>query len=134
MPAEMIEFRRIAVAALLALAAGCGDSSGETVEVSLAELPCQMQNAEGLWESAPLPPVVDEQCLWFLFRARNTYVFEHPLESVPLEVIAYIAFNSDGTGSTIASGNAFLLQAVDDSTITVKNDQEQDFWLRLVLE
>ncbi len=120
--------------ALVVLAAGCGSSGGETIEVSLADLPCQMQNAAGIWESAPLPPITDEQCLWFLFRANNTYIFEHPLGRVPLEIIAYIAFDSDGTGSTIASGNAFLLNAVDASTITIKNAQNQDFWLRLVLE
>ncbi|MDH3625197.1 MAG: hypothetical protein OEQ49_15105 [Myxococcales bacterium] len=120
--------------ALLALAAGCGDSGGDTIEVSLADLPCQMQSAQGIWESAPLPPITDEQCLWFLFRANNTYVFEHPLERVPFEVTGYIAFNSNGTASTIASGNAFLVDAADDSTITLRNGQNQDFWLRLVLE
>ncbi len=133
MPAGM-RLRRISVVALLALAAGCGDSGGDTIEVSLADLPCQMQSAQGIWESAPLPPITDEQCLWFLFRANNTYVFEHPLERVPFEVTGYIAFNSNGTASTIASGNAFLVDAADDSTITLRNGQNQDFWLRLVLE
>jgi hypothetical protein len=129
-----MRLRRISVVALLALAAGCGDSGGDTIEVSLADLPCQMQSAQGIWESAPLPPITDEQCLWFLFRANNTYVFEHPLERVPFEVTGYIAFNSNGTASTIASGNAFLVDAADDSTITLRNGQNQDFWLRLVLE
>ncbi len=133
MPAGM-RLRRISVVALLALAAGCGDSGGDTIAVSLADLPCQMQSAQGIWESAPLPPITDEQCLWFLFRANNTYVFEHPLERVPFEVTGYIAFNSNGTASTIASGNAFLVDAADDSTITLRNGQNQDFWLRLVLE
>ena len=126
--------RSLVTVALVVLATGCGSSGGETIEVSLADLPCHMQNAEGTWESAPLPPITDEQCLWFLVRANNTYIFEHPLDGVPLQVIAYIAFNADGTGSTIASGNAFLLNAVDASTITIKNAQNQDFWLRLVLE
>ncbi len=133
MPTGM-RLRRVSVVALVALATGCGDSSGETIEVSLADLPCQMQSAQGIWESAPLPPITDEECLWFPFRGNDTYIFEHPLARVPFEVIAYISFNSDGTGSTIASGNAFLVDAADDSTITIRNGQNQDFWLRLVLE
>ena len=137
MPTEMIQLHSVSVVSVVAVAAlamGCGESGGATIEVSLADLPCQMQNAEGIWESAPLPPITDERCLWFPFRANDTYIFEHPLGRVPFEVIGYIAFNSDGTGSTSASGNVFLLQAVDDSTITIRNSQNQDFWLRLVLE
>jgi len=129
-----MRLRSVSVVAFVALVTGCGDSGGETIEVSRADLPCQMQSAQGIWESAPLPPITDDQCLWFLFRANNTYVFEHTLGRVPFEVTGYIAFNSNGMGSTPASGNAFLVDAADDSTITLRNAQNQDFWLRLVLE
>jgi len=127
--------RRIPFVALAALAIGCGDSDGAAVvEVSLAELPCEMQNAAGVWESAPPPPIMDEQCMWSSFRANTTYIFEHSLGRVPSVIIGYIAFGSDGTSSTIASGNVFLINGADDSTITVRNGQNQHFWLRLVLE
>ncbi len=125
----------LVIVMLIALATGCGDpDDGETIEVSLADLPCQMQNAAGVWESAPLPPITDEQCLWFSFDPNNTYVFEHPLGRVPFDVNGFIAFGSDGIGATIGSGNVFLIIEADESTITIRNGQNQRFWLRLVLE
>jgi hypothetical protein len=120
---------------LIALAAGCGDlDEGETIEVSLADLPCQMQNAVGIWESAPPPPIADEQCLWFSFDPNSTYVFQHPLGRIPSIIIGYIAFESNGTAATIGSGNVLLINGADESTVTIRNGQNQRFWLRLVLE
>ena len=120
---------------LLALVIGCGDpGGGETIEVSLADLPCQMQDAQGIWSSAPPPPITDEQCLWFSFRSDNTYIFEHPLGRVPSIVIGYIAFESSGRGATIGSGDVLLIDGQDETTVTIRNRQNQHFWLRLVLE
>ena len=130
----MIRARLGTIAMLAALISACGDSGGATVEVSLADLPCQMQNTAGIWESAPPPPITDEQCMWFPFDANNTYIFEHPLGRVPSVILGYIAFGSDGTSATIGSGNVFLINGADESTITIRNGQNQSFWLRLVLE
>ncbi len=120
--------------AILALVWGCGMPGGETIEVSLDELPCESEPTPGLWESHPPPPLTDDACRWFPFNANNTYIFEHPLGRVPTLVVGYIAFGSDGEGATIGSGNVFLVNAQDASTVTVKNDQNQDFSLRLVLQ
>jgi len=120
---------------LVALATGCGDpGDGGTIEVSLADLPCQKLNTAGIWESAPPPPITDEACLWFPFATNTTYIFEHPLGRVPSFIIGYIAFGSDGTSATPGSGNAFLINGADASTVTIRNGQNQFFWLRLVLE
>ncbi|MCZ6806294.1 MAG: hypothetical protein O7F08_05025 [Deltaproteobacteria bacterium] len=133
---RMLRLERLgAIVLLVALISACGDSGGgATIEVSLADLPCQMQNVAGIWESAPLPPITDEQCMWFPFEANTTYIFEHPLGRVPSVIIGYLAFGSDGTSATIGSGNVFLINGADDSTVTVRNGQNQHFWLRLVLE
>lgn len=121
---------------LVALGTGCADPSadGGTIEVSLADLPCETENAVGIWESAPPPPITDEACMWFPFGTNTTYIFEHPLGRVPSFIIGYISFATDGIAATPGSGNAFLVNGADESTVTVRNGQNQFFWLRLVIE
>ena len=125
--------RWIAALGMLGCAA-CGSSAGATFEVRVDDLPCEMETEAGLWESAPPPPLAVGECLWFPFDANNTYVFEHPLGRVPSLIIGYIAFSGDGLGATIASGNAFLVNGADESTVTIRNGQNQSFSLRLVLQ
>lgn len=125
---------RSTLALLLGAAAiGCGDGGGgrEAVEVPLSELPCQSLRDEGIWESVPFPV---SPCEWFDYQAQTTYRFEHPLGRAPSIVLGYISFSADGTGSTPASGDPFLIQDATDTTVTITSAQNQDFFLRLVLE
>ena len=123
----------------LALVAGfgcgggpCGDSEDRTV--LLSDLPCSSMSTEGVWESHPLPPIVDEQCYWLEFRGCSVYRFENPLGEVPATVIGYTSFEQDGKFSTVGSGNSFILQEATDSEVTIRNAQNQFFYLRLVLQ
>ena len=131
---------RIAWSGALALfalvGAACGDPCGDAEDrpVFLSELPCRMTNADGVWESHPLPPITDERCYWLEFRGCSTYEIEHPLGHVPALVVGYTSFDQDGSFSTIGSGNSFVLQEASDSTVTIRNTQNQLFYLRLVLE
>ncbi|MEM7434560.1 MAG: hypothetical protein AAF436_05360 [Myxococcota bacterium] len=124
------------LAANLGLAMACGGSSpAEEIEVPLSDLPCESTNVNGVWESAPLPPLAVDECSWFLFQDNATYVFEHPLGRVPIDLTgSLISFNEDGTASTPPSGNVFLVVAADETTVTIRNGQNQAFFLRLVLE
>lgn len=110
----------------------CGDSEDRTV--TAADLPCSTMSSEGLWESHPLPPIDDEQCFWLEFRGCSTYRFENPLGEVPTSVIGYTSFEREGTFSTVGSGNSFVIQEATESEVTVRNAQNQLFYLRLVLE
>jgi hypothetical protein len=118
------------------LAAACGNPCGtpENRLVPLSELPCNMTLADGLWESHPLPPLVSEQCNWLEFRGCSTYEIEHPLGKIPSLVVGYTSFDPNGEYATVASGNSFVVQTASDSTITIRNTQDQLFYLRLVLE
>ena len=138
MPAEMPVARAIgwAVTALALLGAmGCGDpcDGSEDRAVPLSELPCNMTTDAGIWESHPIPPFAEE-CNWFEFRACSTYSFEHPLGSTPTTVLGYTSFDSDGGFATVASGNSFIVEEATESTVILRNAQNQTFWLRLVLQ
>jgi len=115
---------------------GCGDACGDSEDriVPIDEFPCSMTNAEGVWESHPLPPNTDESCYWLEFRGCSTYEIEHPLGEVPALVVGYTSFEPDGRFSTLGSGNSFVVQEASDSTVTVRNTQNQFFYLRLVLQ
>lgn len=122
---------------VLALAgSACGDPCGQAEErvVPMSEMPCSMTNADGVWESHPFPPIVDEQCYWLEFRGCSLYELEHPLGRVPSLVVGYTSFERDGRFSTIGSGNSLVVQEASDSTVTIRNAQNQLFYLRLVLE
>ena len=118
------------------LSTGCGDPCGAAEDrlVPMSELPCSMTRPEGVWESHPFPPVVNEQCYWLEFRGCSSYEIEHPLGRVPALVVGYTSFEQDGRFSTVGSGNSFVVEASGDSTVTIRNAQNQLFYLRLVLE
>jgi hypothetical protein len=126
-----------ALVLVLWVAAGCGGGPCRNSEdrlVPLSELPCSTTNADGVWESHPLPPIVDERCYWLQFRACSQYEIEHPLGEVPSIVLGYLSFDQDGSFSTVGSGNTFIVEEANDRTITIRNTQNQVFFLRLVLE
>ncbi len=113
----------------------CGDPCGDPEDrlVPLSELPCNMTNA-GVWESHPFPPITDEQCYWLQFRGCSRYEIEHQLGRVPTNIVGYTSFDPDGSFSTVGSGNSFVVEAADASTVTIRNAQNQLFYLRLTVE
>lgn len=127
---------RFALALLGVLGAACGDPCGQAEDrlVSIGELPCNMTNAEGGWESHPFPPISDEQCYWLEFRGCSQYEIEHRLGRAPTEVLGYTSFDADGSFSTLGSGNSFVVEEVSDSSVTIRNAQNQFFYLRLALD
>jgi hypothetical protein len=121
----------------LSAASGCGDGpcgGSEERTLTAADLPCSSIDANGIWESHPFPPLVDETCNWLEFRACSTYRFENPLAEAPTVVIGYTSFEQDGGFSTVGSGNSFVVEEATDSEIVIRNAQNQWFYLRLVLE
>jgi len=130
---------KIACAAALALVglvgSACGDPCGAAEDrlVPLTELPCSM-TTEGVWQSHPFPPISDAQCYWLEFRGCSKYQVEHPLGRAPVEVLGRTSFDQDGSFSTPASGNSFVLEEVSESSVTIRNAQNQLFYLRLTLD
>ncbi len=133
---EMWMVRLGCLACLVVIGSACADPCDDPVNrrISLAELPCNMTNAEGVWESHPFPPIADEQCLWLDFPGCATYEIEHPLGRVPTLAVGYTSFVPNGEFSTVGSGNSFIVSEASDETIVVRNAQNQFFYLRLVLE
>ena len=124
------------LAPLVMIGSACADPCDAPVNrrVPSSELPCSMTNAEGVWESHPFPPIVNDQCSWLDFPGCATLEIEHPLGRVPALAVGYTSFVPDGESSTPGSGNSFIIQELSDETIVVRNVQSQFFYLRLVLQ
>jgi hypothetical protein len=118
------------------LGSACGDECGDAEDrlVETSELPCSTVNADGVWESHPLPPIDDDRCYWLEFRGCSKYEIQHPLGRVPTLIVGYTSFDEDGSFSTPGSGNSFVVEEAGATTVTVRNAQNQFFYLRLVLE
>jgi len=123
-----------ALTALALMGTACGDPCGDPEDrlVPLSELPCSMTSPGG-WESHPFPPIAEE-CYWLEFRGCSRYEIEHELGRSPTLVVGYTSFDADGGFSTVASGNSFVIEDTNASTVTIRNAQNQVFYLRLALE
>lgn len=117
---------------LLPTCFGCGNQENENdfVLVGLQEFPCQNTDELGVWESTPGS---NPDCPWFPYDSNTTYVFPHTLQREPRGVLPYIAFDRLGIGATLASGNPVILIDQSDTSVVLRNAQNQDFWIRLVL-
>lgn len=125
--------RCTALLALLPLAAACGDAAAQDpieLESSCAET--QLLGGEiAAWESAGWPP--DTRCDWLPFDGRTTVDLSHDLGRTPRSVDIYISFDPDGALSTPASGDVARILGVGPDTIQLRNAQNQDFFLKVVL-
>jgi len=124
-----------ALLGLAPLASGCADASAQSVvEVHAADLACAdtAPDADGSWQSAPLPPLTTG-CTWLRFDGTTTYVIDHPLGHAPRDVSIYLSFDESGAPASLAAGDEALIQAVDDTTLTLRNATHQRFFARVLL-
>lgn len=122
----------LALSALVPLAApGCGDAAAQNPEqVTAADLPCaDLDPTLDEWESAGW---FGDTCAWIEFRGTTSYEIEHPLGRVPKAVLLYISFDETGASATLASGDAGLVLGATADTVTVRNNTQQRFYLRVV--
>ncbi|MCB9658610.1 MAG: hypothetical protein R3B40_29015 [Polyangiales bacterium] len=111
--------------------AGCGDAAAQTtVQVDAADLACaDFDPTLEAWESAGW---AGDTCAWITFSPRTTFEIAHPLGRVPKAVLVYIAFSESGASATLASGDAGLILGATTETVTVRNNTDQRFFLRVV--
>ena len=123
-----------ALATLFATAAsvpGCADASAQAVVTR--ETPCASRfpgETDDGWQSAPWGPA-DEGC-WVLFAGGQIVQLEHDLGHTPALLQIYLSFDPLGQSSAPSAGDTSLIREVDDTSVTIANGTEQDFYLRVV--
>ena len=115
--------------AVVAFTAGCTADAEERRHVTLAELPGAGRNAGGVWESAPWTGTS-----WVSYTGHLTLQVDHGLGDRPNAVLTYLAFDPSGAGSGLAAGDLARVIDVTDTSVTIRNDTDGDYFVRLVLE
>ncbi len=92
-----------------------------------AELAGQSVDSMGVWESAPW------NSRWIPFPGRGQVLVEHSLNRVPRVVQCYLAFVQDGTNPVLAAGDLCRIAHIDEQSVTVWNDTNGQYFLRVVV-
>ncbi len=122
----------LALAALSPMTlAGCGEAEAQMPEqVDAADLPCaDFDPTLDEWETAGW---FGDTCEWIEFSPTTSYAIEHPLGRVPKSVLIYISFTANGASATLASGDSGLIVGATAERITVRNNTQQRFYMRVV--
>ena len=109
---------------------GCDTSLvPQTLEVSLADHP----PSAGVTEADEWQSVNWLGDLWLRYPGRSTIVMEHALEREPSTVLVYLSFDEDGAGSALTAGDTARIVSVDERFVTIRNDTDADFFMRVVV-
>ena len=114
---------------LLSLAAACGDASAQDPVVLSSE--CADGTPGEVWESAGWPPA--PRCDWLPFTGRTTVELPHALGRTPRSVEVYLAFEPDGRMAAPAAGDLARVVGVTDTGVQLRNETNEDFFLKVVL-
>ena len=118
----------------LVVLGGCGRSSERVATTThVRNFPCQSVSEVGVWESAPPQEWAVEKCRWLPYNANGTFTLWHPLGRSPSMLLGYVASSARGDDTTLAAGEVFLIESFDEEQVTIRNDSDQDLFLRLVL-
>jgi hypothetical protein len=103
----------------------------ETCVLSEADLAEAALTDAGVWQSAPWASATVG---WTSFPDRTKLVLPHPLGRIPTSVEVYLSFYTDGASSFLASGDLARIMRVDADSVTLANNTNECFYVRLVLE
>lgn len=110
-------------------------ATGAQAEASSGDAGSPSGGALQRWQSAPW-----QNAEWTGLPGKTKVRLEHSLGRVPDSVEVYLSFEKDdsdreGTRSSFpAAGDMARIIEVTDSTVTIKNNTDQEFCLRVVLE
>ena len=121
--------RLLPLLSLLPLAAACGEAAA--MDPVMLTSACADGVAGEVWESAGWPP--SPRCDWLPFDGRTTVELAHDLGRTPRDVSIYLSFDPDGHMSTPAAGDLARIVGVDESTVQLRNETNEDFFLKVVL-
>ncbi len=108
---------------------GCSNAGAQAV-IDVAP-PCATVEAD-VWESNPWTSDVPE-CGYLSYEGRTTYRIQHDLGRVPRSVDLYVSFAADGASVAPPAGDMSRIVGVTDTFVEIRNQTNEDFFLRVVL-
>ena len=139
MPPRMFIRSSIALLALvssLAISACTGTPPAGILVVYTTESPelamASIDPESGSWQSAPWRQSADSR--WLPYPSRGQLQLEHNLGRTPQNIIVYLAFEQTGMSPAHAAGNLARIVDADDTTLTVWNDTNGNYFARIVAQ
>ena len=107
----------------------------DPIDIPISSLPCHSGSPSepGAWESASWPPFPDESCRWLKFEGQKSYRIEHPLARRPFGIQLFLSFHENGRDSAPSAGDMSRIVEVNSTDILLRNNTNQDFFLKVVL-
>jgi hypothetical protein len=143
-PSELGRFRAIGGLtglAVVALCAASGCSSGNAQERRTLDLDdpalagATLDDERCIWESSPW-----SGSAWVEYPGRVTLDLEHgwdrcgaPHGPAPADVAVYLSFDSQGQAAALGAGDPVVLVSVGGSRLTLRNNTNQDYFVRIVV-
>lgn len=107
---------------------GCESNLIQEQRLSSAELPHAIRGATNAsWESSGW------KGNWVAYPKRTQLTLEHGMRRVPSLMQAYLAFDQEGTDAALAAGDLLRIVEMTDTTVTVLNNGDADYFIRVVL-
>jgi hypothetical protein len=115
------------------LAACSSANAAETIAYDTSDLPSSAGIVGTSWQSSGFySGESDDE--WLRFPARATVTIPHALGRTPAIVAPYLAFDARGDGCAPAAGDLTRIVRVSGTTVTLRNDTNEDFFLRLAVQ
>ncbi len=115
---------------VLTLGLGCNRTlAPSTIEVGLADHPPSAGMTDGdEWQSVDW--LGDP---WLRYPGRATLIMEHELGRMPSSVLVYLSFSPDGSAAALTAGSTAQIESVDERFVTITNNTDADFFIRVVV-
>ena len=126
---------RLVPCLLFALALGCGRPGQGDLTMYAVDNPALVDAREDpvthAWSSAPWhgPGVT-----WIPYRPHEQVQLEHHLGRVPTAILTYLSFTMDGQTPSLAAGDLSRVVRVDENFVTVWNDTNGTYFVRVVVQ
>lgn len=121
---------------IAAVASGCdGARADELRTIALADLPGQrFDEVRCVWQSAPWTGTD-----WLSYPGRVTLDMEHGARDCgsggaePADVTVYLSFDREGRFASQGAGDPVVIESVTASRVVIKNNTNQDYFVRVVV-
>ena len=102
-------------------------------EMPTVDDPARSWESSPWWDGSSMDCRVPESAAWIPYRPTSQVLIEHDLGRVPTGVLVYLSFTACGQNPALAAGDLARIASVDDRQVTIWNDTNGSYFVRVVV-